>query len=98
MRFLRTLGGNARKDERVHRAMAELGYEYMAHWSLLGSSTKAGQIPDKLRPGQIILFHATDDDLRKLEYVLPEAVARGYELLTLNELMGLEPNEITPLE
>jgi len=100
MRFLRTLGGNARNDERVHKIMRELGYEFMTHWAQTGTGT--ANTPEKIvnafKPGRIILFHTTNKDLAKLREVIPLAVSRGYRLVTLNELLGLGPNEVTPLE
>jgi len=90
MRFLRTPGGNARDDARVQSIMADLGYEYMSHWAISGTATKTHLLPDQLKPGQIVLFHATDSDVRKLESVLPIMVERGYQLVTLDALMGME--------
>ena len=99
MRFLRTLGGNARNDERVHKIMHELGYEFMAHWAQTG--TGVANTPEKIvnafKPGRIVLFHTTNKDLAKLKEVIPLAVSRGYRLVTLNELLGLGPNEVSPL-
>jgi peptidoglycan/xylan/chitin deacetylase (PgdA/CDA1 family) len=100
MRFLRTLGGNARSDERVHKIMRELGYEFMAHWAQTGtgSANTPEAIVNAFKPGRIVLFHTTNTDLQKLREVIPLAVSRGYRLVTLNELLGLGPNEVTPLD
>ena len=98
MRFLRTPGGNADGDPIVHRIAGELGYEYVAHWALVGSEMSASSLLKNLQAGQIVLYHAKAEDLKKLEVVLPKAVELGFELVTLNELLGLDPNLITPLE
>jgi len=98
MRFIRTPGGNASKEPKVHRVMGKLGYEYMAQWAYSSTALRAEAIAAKLEPGQIILFHAIDSDMEKLEYVLPRAIELGFELVTLNELLDLEPNAVTPLE
>jgi peptidoglycan/xylan/chitin deacetylase (PgdA/CDA1 family) len=100
MRFLRTLGGNARSDVRVHRIMYELGYEFMAHWAQTGTgkANTPEAIVNAFKPGRIVLFHTTNTDLEKLREVIPLAVSRGYRLVTLNELLGLAPNAVTPLD
>lgn len=98
MRFLRTQGGSARNDERVHKAMGQLGYEFMTHWSISGSDSSSTRTLEKLKPGQILLFHATDSDVEKLQFLMPIMVERGYQLVTLNELLQLQPNETALLE
>lgn len=91
MRYLRTPGGNADSDPKVREIMTGLGYEYIAHWALSSTGTKAEDLPDRIRPGQVILFHATDADVEKLETVLPRLVELGFRPVTLDQLMGLEP-------
>ena len=59
------------------------------------------QIKEALKPGAIYLFHTTDSDTAKLKEFIPYAVSQGYELVTLNELCGLEENatsDISTLE
>ena len=54
-------------------------------------------IKNSLEPGKIYLFHTTDADTEKLKTFIPYAVSQGYQLVTMNELLGLEDNEISPL-
>ena len=95
--FIRPRGGDAKDDQRIHAYAKQLGYYGVAHWSISGSGTKLGKLPDKLEPGAIYLFHTTDDDLEKLVRFIPYAVQQGYKLVTLNEMFGYPENETQPL-
>ncbi|NLG23764.1 MAG: polysaccharide deacetylase family protein, partial [Clostridiales bacterium] len=97
--FLRTPGGSARDDPRVHAIMADLGgYRFMAHWKLSGTGMSGKKMADTILPGDIVLYHSTDKDLAKLRDLIPMAVQQGFQLVTLNELLGLPPNETAPLD
>ena len=95
--FLRLMGGDGETDLRIHDYLDQLGYRGIAKWSVSGSDSDLSQIKRKLAPGQIYLFHTTDADTAKLRAFIPWAVAQGYELVTMNALLGLPENEVSPL-
>ena len=97
MHFLRPMGGDNRYDQRTHNYMRQMGYSGIAYWAQVGSNNTASQIMKDLQPGQIILFHTTAEDLRIVKSLVPKLVAKGYKMVTMNELFGLEPNAQTEL-
>lgn len=97
MHFLRTPGGNGEKDLRTHQYLSQLGYIGLADWAYSGSNASIYYIKKNLEPGYIYLFHTTDDDLKKLKEFIPYAVSHGYQLVTLNELLGYEENNVRAL-
>ncbi len=95
MHFLRMPGGNGEYDLRTHQYLIQLkNYKAIVDWSYSGSDAKIKSIKNNLKPGYIYLFHCKSDDLKKLEEFIPYAVAQGYELITLNELLGYPANEV----
>lgn len=97
MHFMRTRGGDNRRDLRTHQYIAKLGYYGMAHWTMSGSSSSIPTLHDTLAPGNIYLFHTTDNDLYKLLDFIPYATEQGYRLVTLNEMFGYPENEVTEI-
>ncbi len=95
--FLRLMGGDGETDQRTHNYLKQLGYFGIAKWSVSGSDSDLEHIESALSPGQIYLFHTTDADTKKLQEFIPWAVEQGYELVTMNELLGLTANETAPL-
>ena len=97
MHFMRTRGGDNRHDLRTHQYIEKMGYYGMAHWTLSGSSASVDTLKNTLAPGNIYLFHTTDNDLDKLLGFIPYATQQGYQLVTLNEMFGYPENETSPL-
>ena len=97
MHFMRTRGGDNRHDLRTHQYIEKMGYYGMAHWSVDGSRSSVGELKASLKPGQIYLFHTTDNDLSLLSGFIPYATQQGYRLVTLNEMFGYPENETSPL-
>lgn len=97
MHFLRCPGGNGEADPRTHKYLDQLGYRGILSWSYSGSNTSIKNIKQHLKPGSIFLFHTKDKDLARLKEFIPYAVSEGYRLVTLNELLGFEENQTTPL-
>ena len=95
--FFRLMGGDGEYDQRTHNSLKQLGYLGIADWSLSGSDADLERIKSSLAPGKIYLFHTTDADTAKLKEFIPYAVSQGYELVTLNELLGLEANAVSDL-
>ena len=94
--FFRLMGGDGNNDQRTHNYLSQLGFKGIADWSLSGSDADLDWIKSSLAPGMIYLFHTTDRDTGILKQFIPYAVSQGYELVTLNELLGFEDNAITP--
>lgn len=97
MHFLRMPGGNGEADPRTHQYLDQLGYRGVLSWSYSGSNTSIKNIKQHLKPGSIFLFHTKDKDLARLKEFIPYAVSQGYRLVTLNELLGFEENQTSPL-
>lgn len=95
--FFRPHGGDERKDQRVQAYCAQLGLYGIAHWTIDGSKSSVSESLSNLKPGSILLFHSTDNDLKLLRELIPEIAARGYKLVTLNEMFGLPDNETSDL-
>ena len=95
--FFRPRGGEERRDQRVHAAVNQLGYNGIAHWTQSGSTDPLEDLLANLAPGNIYLFHTTDNDLNKLLQFIPAATDAGYRLVTLNEMYGLPENETSEL-
>ena len=95
--FLRPRGGDDRNDLRTHAYLQQIGYYGVAHWSISGSGSSIEKLKETIGPGELYLFHCTDDDLAKLKVFIPYAVSQGYKLLTMNELFGYQKNAETAL-
>ena len=93
--FFRLMGGDGNTDQRTHLYLKKLGYKGIADWSVSGSDASIEEIMQSLQPGAIYLFHTTDSDVEKLLRFIPYAVQQGYELVTLNELLGFGENAQT---
>ena len=71
------------------KTIAEAGYQHVALWDV--DSTDAKTILRKVKNGSIILLHGRKKDLRTLKTILPELQSRGYEMVTISDLLGLPP-------
>ena len=90
--FLRLYGGDGENDLRTHTFLYEQGYLGVAHWTFNGGTMAEGKIGKNLAPGNIYYFKSTENDLRMMELLMDEARGQGYEMVTMNELFGYEPN------
>ena len=97
MHFLRPRGGDNRYDQRTHAYMRQLGYYGIAYWTQVGLKVSAKYLDNHAQPGNIILYHTTDEDLQQLKELVPRLSKAGYTFVTLNELYGLPANETAPL-
>ena len=93
MHFLRPRGGDNRYDQRTHAYIRQLGYYGIAYWEKVGVLEKTKINPDRVQPGDIMLFHTTNADLKELRELVPQLAKRGFEFVTLNDLYGLPVNE-----
>ncbi len=67
------------------------GYHHIILWDV--DSTDPEEVLSKAQNGSILLFHARRKDYACLETVIPELVKRGYELVTVSEMLRLPPLE-----
>lgn len=91
--FLRLYGGDGENDLRTHTFLYQQGYLGVAHWTFNGGTMAEGKIGTNLAPGNVYFFKTTREDLRMMDLLMDEAKGQGYEMVTLNELFGYEPNE-----
>ena len=95
--FFRPRGGDERECQRLHGYLNQLDYSAVAMWNKDGSKTSMNKLFEELAPGNIYLFHTTDNDLDKLLEFIPGAIARGYRLVTMSEMFGLPQNKVSEL-
>ena len=96
--FLRLYGRDGENDLRTHTYLIQQGYKGIAGWTYNGSRMEEGRIGNNLAPGNIYYFKSTESDLEKMSVLMQEAREQGYEMVTLNELFGYEPNETTVVQ
>ncbi|MBQ3080578.1 MAG: polysaccharide deacetylase family protein [Clostridia bacterium] len=94
MHFMRPPGGNGRNDPRLHAVLKQGGFYGVAYWSLSGQFG-VEKVLNEIKPGDVILYHTTDEDVALLTQVIPGLAAQGYEMVTMNELFGYPANEVT---
>lgn len=75
------------------KAVADAGYIHVVLWDI--DTTDPKQILRKVKNGSIILLHSNRKDLRTMKAILPTLKERGYEMVTISELLGL--TKTTPL-
>ncbi|NLD34996.1 MAG: polysaccharide deacetylase family protein [Clostridiales bacterium] len=73
------------------KAVFDAGYSHVALWDI--DSTDAREILKKVENGSIILLHGRKKDLRTLKAILPELQSRGYEMVTISDLLHIRPEE-----
>ena len=101
MHFLRMPGGNGEHDLRTHQYLVQLGnYKGIASYTVDGSekAQTVKKLESGIKSGYIYAFNCNADSVAKLKEFIPWAVSKGYELLTLNDLLGYEKNEVAALE
>lgn len=96
--FLRVYGGNGDTDQRTHAYLIQEDYVGFAGWTISGTDTELEKIGNKLAPGNIYYFKATESDAKKIYALMLIAKEKGYEMVTLNELFGYEANKYYEVE
>ena len=90
--FLRLYGRDGENDLRTHTFLKQEGYVGIAGWTYNGSRMEEGRIGNNMAPGNIYYFKSNNDDLERMRVLMEEAKQQGYQMVTLNELFGYEPN------
>ena len=94
--FYRLYGGIGESDPRTHAFLEQQGYLGIAHWTVSCSNLDVKQVPDKLMPGGVYVFRATQEDGQRMYALMSAAQDQGYEMVTMNQLFGLPENTCTP--
>ena len=97
MHFYRMKGGNGEYDLRSHMYLIQNGYKGVVDWSYSGTDASVSSIKKNVDNGYILLFHAKNDDYKKLKTLIPYFASEGYKMVTLNEMFGYEPNAVKAL-
>lgn len=98
MHLLRPKGGQGLDDPRTHAYLKQLGYDGFLTWSVSGTDADATKLKESLAPGNIYLFNCTTSDVQKLAGFMEYAQRCGYQMVTVNELLGFQENACTEVE
>ncbi|NLB39613.1 MAG: polysaccharide deacetylase family protein [Clostridiales bacterium] len=71
------------------RAVSDAGYIHTVLWDVDTSKQPVNRIVPKVKNGSIVLLHANNGDLKKLKTLLPLLAEKGFEMVTVSELLGL---------
>lgn len=67
------------------------GYKHIIHWEV--SETDPDKAIWKVRNGSILLYHARAKDVNCLRALIPMLLEKGFQPVTVSELLGFGPNE-----
>lgn len=91
--FYRPYNKNSAYDQRTHYYAGKLGYEGIATYTHSYDEFKTiDEMVDSLGNGKIYRFDMTDDSMALFEMFVAESSRKGYKLVTMNELFGLDEN------
>lgn len=79
---------------RVIKALKTYGYEHIIHWDVSETKNFEKALTD-VQNGSILLFHAKKKDSNFMEKLIPALQEMGYEMVTVSELFGFDPPEIS---
>ncbi|MBQ8536979.1 MAG: polysaccharide deacetylase family protein [Clostridia bacterium] len=74
---------------KVAQAAKGAGYLKVALWDV--SQTNAAKALKDVQKGSLLLYHARAKDIKCLKTLIPQLLEKGYECVTVSELLGLEP-------
>jgi len=84
--------GKESTQKKIINAIKRYGFEHIIHWDV--SETKdMNKALKAVQNGSILLFHAKKKDTAFLEKLIPELKERGFEMVTVSELLGFDPPE-----
>ena len=90
LRLLRPPYGEYKNNERNFLPMFEqYGVEKVVLWDV--SQTDPYKAFEDVQNGSILLYHTNEKDYECLKILVPMLKEAGYELVTISELLGLEP-------
>ncbi len=71
------------------KAVSDAGYVHSVLWDVDTSKQPVNRIVPKVKNGSIVLLHANNGDLKKLKALLPLLAEKGFEMVTVSDLLGL---------
>jgi len=74
-----------------HSAVTTYGYEHAIFWDV--SQTNPDIAINQVQNGSILLYHARPKDYECLKQLIPALLEKGFELVTVSELVGMGPIE-----
>ncbi len=77
------------------KAVRDAGYMHARFWNI--DTTDANEILRKTKNGSIILLHSNNKDMRAFKKILPVFQEKGFEMVTVSELLGLTKTSPLPL-
>lgn len=92
MRFFRMRGGSGARDARTHAYLKQLGYEAVVTWTVSGSDIDEAKLRASIAPGNIYRFSSSEEDVKKMIGFMAFASEKGYQMVTLSELLGYGAN------
>lgn len=85
--------GKETTQKKIISAIRRYGFDHIIHWDV--SNTDPETVMKKVQNGSILLFHAKKGDTDCLRVIIPQLLEQGYELVTVSELLGMDPPEIS---
>ena len=76
-------------NARVRETAGSIGYRLVANWDV--SQTDPYKAIEEVQNGSILLYHTNEKDYECLKILVPMLKEAGYELVTVSDLLGLEP-------
>lgn len=93
--FYRPYSKYSADDQRTHFYARKLGYKGIASYSHSYKDFKTVEgMVDTLENGKVYQFDMSESSMALFESFVAEASRKGYKLVTMNELFGLEENQI----
>ena len=75
-------------------AVSRFGYQHVILWEV--SQTDPKKALQKTKNGSILLFHSRTRDYNCLKVLIPQLLEKGFELVTVSELLGFGENSVRP--
>ena len=76
-----------------YKTLKKFGYDHAILWSV--SQTDPEEAYIRVKNGSILLFHARKTDYDCLVVLIPRLLEAGFEPVTVSELLGVDPPEIS---
>ena len=92
--FFRPYYDGGKYDQRTHFFIAKLGYLGVASYTYSYKDMTVEQMIDTLANGNVYQFDMSEKSLGMFEAFVQEASRKGYKLVTMNELFGLNQDVV----
>ena len=83
-------------DQRTHFLIRKLGFQGIASYTHSYKGHDIDYLVKSLENGNIYQFDMSEESMALFETFVSAASRKGYKLVTMNELFGLESNEVGP--